>query len=468
MRDLNLRDREIHPEDPETDRRQGRAQRQVTPRKALAELTPAGRSATSILVEQNEVRVPDLVGLRFARMLVDPLHFYRGAAAVMAADLGASPTTGIEVMCCGDAHLSNFGVFAAPDRSIVFDLNDFDEAAAAPAEWDLKRLVTSAILTARNRGFSEATVRDIADGTAEAYRRASNELLRMSVLDRFYLRVEPERTSVNVSKSLDKVVRRGIAQARKRTSARAFDRLTEPDSDGIPRFRETALTRHVPLSDERALLDAIAEYIDSVGVDVRLLLAHFTATDIAMRVVGVGSVGTGCTLTLFQDGDGHTLILQSKQAGRSVLEQYGGIAQPLELTELIHERGQGGRVVAMQRILQALSDPFLGSLRVTDARGIEFELYVRQFHDMKGGIEVEQLDDEPFVTYARACAVTLARAHAQSPLTAQVSGYLGDGARAGEALLEWGHAYARRSRDDYELFVARAAEAEEGARENHP
>lgn len=451
VRDLNLRDREIVLEDPDTDRQRGRAQRKATPRKALAELVAADRSATEILVDQNASRVPELVGLRFARMLVDPAHFYRGAAAVMAADLAASPTSDIDVMCCGDAHLSNFGVFAAPDRALVFDLNDFDEAAVAPAEWDLKRLVTSAIVLARDNGFSDATVGDIAEGAAQAYHSASAYLLEMSVLDRFYLRVEPGSGSVNISKELDEVLRRSIARARKRTSVRAFDRLTAPDAHGTPRFKQTSLTRHVPMSDESALREAVDEYTSSARVDVRLLLAHFTATDIAMRVVGVGSVGTRCYITSLIDAHGTPLILQIKEAKRSVLEQYGGRAQPPALREAINSHGEGRRVVDGQRILQAGSDMFLGTTRVGGAH-----YYVRQFHDMKGGLDPSGLGEVSFAEYAQACAVTLARAHSQSDNAAVLRGYVGGGGRALGAIVAWCFRYADKTVADYEELRAAA------------
>ena len=461
--------RAILPESREAGRARGKRLRRTVPRRGLAELSAGPRDPMAIIDEQNATRLQELVPLRTERMSQSPFAFYRGTAAIMAADLAGEPHTGILVPSCGDAHVANFGFYATAQRTLVFDLNDFDEAAWAPWEWDLKRLVASVVIAGQATGRADAVISDAARTAVGSYALAMRAAAGAAPLQRYYAHFEAGGAKSQMRSGSRKAVDRAIKDARKHTGEHASRKLTEADESGRLRFVLQPPTM-TPLAPElhARLLEMTQQYLRTAGPDIALQLRHYAVVDSVQRVVGVGSVGTGCTLTLFQDGDGHTLILQSKQAGRSVLEQYGGIAQPLELTELIRERGQGGRVVAMQRILQALSDPFLGSLRVTDARGIEFELYVRQFHDMKGGIEVEQLDDEPFVTYARACAVTLARAHAQSPLTAQVSGYLGDGARAGEALLEWGHAYARRSRDDYELFVARAAEAEEGARENHP
>jgi uncharacterized protein (DUF2252 family) len=201
-----LRDRLIHLEVPSEDVARGRALRKTVPRRALAQLTPSARSATEILVEQNADRLRELVPLRFARMLTDPFSFYRGSAAVMAADLAASPSTGIEIMCCGDAHVSNFGMYAAPDRAIVFDLNDFDEAAVAPAEWDLKRLITSAIVGGRHARYPTKAIRRFVEQALVAYQTGLQATLEMDVLDRYYLRLEPEHYTGEVSKDLQGVV----------------------------------------------------------------------------------------------------------------------------------------------------------------------------------------------------------------------------------------------------------------------
>src|SRR5689334_7960937 len=234
-----LRDRLIDVEVPSEDLARGRALRKTAPRRSLAQLTPSARTATEILVAQNAERVKELVPLRFARMLADPFSFYRGSAAVMAADLAASPSSGIEVMCCGDAHVSNFGLYAAPHRSIVFDLNDFDEAAVAPAEWDVKRLITSAIIGGRHAGYSAKAIRRAVEQALVGYQTSLETMLEtMDVLDRYYLRVEPERYAGEVSKSLHGVIQKTTSQARTRTSARVFKQITEIGPDGTPRLRE--------------------------------------------------------------------------------------------------------------------------------------------------------------------------------------------------------------------------------------
>ncbi|HOW93891.1 MAG TPA: DUF2252 domain-containing protein [Mycolicibacterium fallax] len=449
---LNLRDRDAEVEDPAADLARGRALRAQTPRRALAELGSCGRSATEILLEQNLGRVPDLVGLRMARMLVSPLHFFRGAAAVMAADLAAGPSSNIDVVSCGDAHLSNFGVFASPDRALVFDLNDFDEAAQAPAEWDLKRLVTSVILAARQRQLPEPTARDIAESTAAAYRRALAAVLQMSVLDRFYLRAALTDRPELGADGLAEVTRRTIERARRRTSERAIAKLTEPDAAGTPRFRESPpLTRHVPLADEAALLAAVAEYTASVPVDVRVLLSHFRVTDIAMRVVGVGSVGTRCYLAVLVDARGTPLILQIKQANRSVLQDYGGRVQPQSLQSAIAAHGQGRRVVDGQRILQAVSDLLLGTVRID---GDDF--YLRQFHDMKGSVNIDELDATGLGAYGRDCAAVLARAHAQSANASVFHGYFGGGGKAIDAVVSWCFRYADKTVADFDQLTEAA------------
>ncbi len=245
-----LRERLIDLEVPREDEIRGRALRKSVPRRALAQLTASDRTATEILVAQNANRLRELVPLRFARMLADPFSFYRGSAAVMAADLAASPSSGIEVMCCGDAHVSNFGMYAAPHRSIVFDLNDFDEAAVAPAEWDVKRLITSAIVGGRHADYPAKAISRCVEQALVGYQTSLQAMLEeMSVLDRYYLRVEPERYTGTVSRELQALIQKTISRARTRTSARVFEQIMEIGPDGTPRLREAPpVLQHV---DER-------------------------------------------------------------------------------------------------------------------------------------------------------------------------------------------------------------------------
>lgn len=432
----------------------GKAIRARTPRNGLGTLAPRTRDALAILDEQNATRLPELVSLRVQRMAESAFAFYRGSAAIMAADLAVEPNTGIFVPSCGDAHLANFGFYASPQRSLVFDLNDFDEAAWAPWEWDLKRLATSVILAARFAGRDEQVTRDAVLGTVRAYAAALRATATMSPLDRFYAHFEAETGIDNLPESAKRTLQAALKQARKRTTQRATKKLAVADDDGRLRFVPRPPTMlELPSEIKKQVYHLLHRYTESSSPEIRQLLHHFTVSDAIRRVVGVGSVGTRCSLTLFQDGDGHTLILQAKQAGRSVLEQYGGIAQPRELEEQVAQHGEGARVVRMQRVLQALSDPFLGYLR---ADGID--LYVRQFHDMKGGIDADTVDDESFNTYARSCGLTLARAHSQSQLSAIVSGCIGGGWRLGEAIWEWGNAYAERVESDHRAFCAQHRE----------
>jgi len=450
-----LRDRLIELEVPSEDVARGRGLRKTAPRRALAQLTPAKQTATEILVEQNADRLGELVPLRFARMLTDPFSFYRGSAAVMAADLAASPSSGIEIMCCGDAHISNFGLYAAPDRSIVFDLNDFDEAAVAPAEWDLKRLITSAIVGGRHAGYAKKAICLCVEQALASYQASLTAMLEeMDVLSRYYLRLEPEHYTGKVSKGLQAVIQKTISRARTRTSAQVFKQITEIGPDGTPRLREAPpVLQHVDEDIEAPLLDSIQEYLSAVPPDVALLLSHFRVTDIALRVVGVGSVGTRCYLVILVGPNDTPLILQIKEAVRSVLDEYGGWRQPDSLGAAVAAQGQGVRVIDGQQILQAMSDVFLGTTR-KDGR----DYYVRQFHDMKGTVETEGMSASIFGEYVVACAVLLARAHAQSANASILRGYAGTSDILHEAVAEWSYAYADKSLDDFHQLRA-AAEA---------
>jgi uncharacterized protein (DUF2252 family) len=449
-----LRDRLIELEVPGEDVARGRALRKTVARRSLAQLTPANRSATEILVAQNADRLSELVPLRFARMLADPFSFYRGSAAVMAADLATSPSTGIEIMCCGDAHVSNFGLYAAPHRSIVFDLNDFDEAAVAPAEWDVKRLVTSAIIGGRHAGYPAKAIRRCVEQALVGYQTSLEAMLEeMDVLDRYYLRLEPEHYTGKVSKGLQAVIQKTIARARTRTSARVFKQITEIGPDGTPRLREAPpVLQHVDEEIEAPLVEAVHEYLAVVPADVALLLSHFRITDVALRVVGVGSVGTRCYLVILVGPNGTPLILQIKEATRSVLEEYGGWTQPDSLNAAVEARGQGVRVIDGQLILQAMSDVFLGTTR-KDGR----DYYVRQFHDMKGSVDTEGMSASTFAEYVVACAVLLARAHSQSANASILRGYVGTSNAAHEAVADWSYAYAEKSLDDFHQLRAAAS-----------
>lgn len=458
MSNWALRDRIIDLEVPENDRERGRGLRRSNPRGALTQLNPSPRSATEILVAQNADRMPNLVPLRFARMLTDPFCFYRGSAAVMAADLAAGPSSGINVLCCGDAHLSNFGIYAAPDRALVFDVNDFDQAAVAPWEWDVKRLITSAIVGAQHAGYQPKTIRTLVEGAATAYQDALSAILDLNVLDRYYLRFEPELYRDRARKCMQSVIDRALRQARQRTSAQVVSRIMTVGAGGNLQLVENPpVLQHLDVDVETQLVESVAEYLTAVPADVALLLSHFRVTDLALRVVGVGSVGTRCYLAILTGPDGTPLVLQLKEARTSVLEEYGGIEQPQVMQDAIAAFGQGARVVDSQRVLQAMSDVLLGTAR-KDGR----DYYIRQFHDMKGSIETDGMPPAAFGDYVSACSILLARAHAQSANASMLRGYVGGGDTVRKAIVDWSYAYAEKALDDFHqlLSAAKAGEIE--------
>jgi len=430
---------------------QGLAARKQTSRRTLSRLTTSGRDPLAILAAQNRTRVPELVPLRAERMSANPFAFYRATAALQAADLARDPHSGILVASCGDAHVANFGFYASPQRTLVFDLNDFDEAAWAPWEWDLKRLVASIVIAGQVTSRDETVVDAAARAAVFAYARTLTSSVEASPLERFYLHSDVDAALTTMDRPSRRAMRAAIREAQKRTGEQAARKMTQLGEDGRRRFVEQPPTMtHVTSEFAELLQEYVENYIGSADLSVRMLLQNYVFADIARRVVGVGSVGTRCWVMAFQDGDARALLLQVKEAGRSVLAEYGGIEQPAAAERFITRMGQGGRVVGLQKTLQAFSDPFLGHAKGPEGR----DFYVRQFRDMKGGITAETLEDAPFATYAQVCAITLARAHAQSQTAAQVAGYVGNGRVVADAVLEWAHAYAALSRADYDAFVA--------------
>ena len=433
-------------------RADGRAARSRTPRSVHAEfVADPGRDPLGIIERQNADRLPDLVPLRMSRMAESPFAFYRGTAAIQAADLAGSPDSGRLVVACGDAHLTNFGIFAAPDRSLVFDLNDFDEAAIAPWEWDVKRLVTSVVIAADDNGFDAADAEAAALAATASYRITMRALAKRTALERYYQRsVATELPGMSASSV--KALNRTLKRAAKRTSSRVAAKIMETAPDGTQQIREQPPTLlHVESELEDRLGDLVAAYRRSASPDIALLLAQYTPTDVARRVVGVGSVGTRCTIAVFTGPHGEPLILQMKEAGRSVLDEYGELDRRpgRGITALDAPADGGERVVTFQRVLQSSSDAFLGHLQF-GGRGF----YVRQFRDFNASIEVSELDPPAFLDYVRACGHQLARAHAQSPGAGFIAGYLGSNDVFDRALTSWAQQYAARSLADYRAFVA--------------
>ena len=395
--------------------------------------------------------------IRYGRMLVSPFTFYRGAAYIMAADLAGMPRTGLHVQLCGDAHLSNFGVYAAPDRRLVFDTNDFDETLPGPFEWDLKRLVASFAVAGRDRGFDEGRREAINLTVSRSYREAMAEFASMRNLELWYSRVDIDdifaRLSPQVSAKAVERAERTVAKARTKDSLAAFKKLTRV-VDGEPRIvSDPPLI--VPISelftDEQAIEGArlvIREYRRTLLGDRRHLLERFRLVDVARKVVGVGSVGTRAFILLFLGHDDEDpLFLQMKEAQASVLEPFlgkSGLAS------------HGQRVVEGQRLMQAASDTMLGWIHVTGFDGVERDYYLRQLWDSKGSALIDVMEPKTMKAYATLCGQTLARAHARSGDAVAISSYLGTSDAFDRALAAFAEAYADQNERDYAALKAAA------------
>ena len=443
------------PKAVETRMAEGRAERESVPLEAHGEWAAAdGRpDPIAILEEQNATRVPELVPIRHGRMIVSPFTFYRGSAAIMAADLAQTPNTGLRVQCCGDAHLSNFGVFAAPDRRLVFDLNDFDETLPAPFEWDVKRLVASFVVAARDNGHRRKEQRAAARAAAAAYRKTMAKATAMRFLEVWYARVDAEDLLGGLEdKATIKSARKGLAKARKRTSLGSLSKFAQRADGGYRIKQQPPVIVRPPdamYGDlEQIVRQGLTDYARTLSPERRLVLDHYHYADFARKVVGVGSVGTEAFMVLLMgDRDDDPLFLQVKEADTSVLAPYAGADE--------YEQ-QGERVVLGQRVMQAASDPFLGWATGTGARGREF--YVRQLRDMKGSAVIEAMPPARLARYGEICGVTLARAHARSGDAAKIAGYLGDDDTFDRALEHFAVAYADQNDADYAEFTGAADE----------
>ena len=438
---------------------EGRAERETVPLEAHGEwATPERRpDPVGIIEKQNAARVPELVPIRHGRMIVSPFTFYRGTAAIMASDLSRSPTTGLRVQCCGDAHLSNFGMFAAPDRRVVFDLNDFDETLPAPFEWDVKRLVASVVVAARNNGHRRKEQRTAARVTAAAYRRTMAKAAGMRFLDVWYTRFDADKLLAEigprVKKSDMKAARKALAKAQTRTSLGSLSKYAQR-VEGSYRIKQQPPVIVRPPETMTDAFDEIirrglGDYARSLSPDRRVVLDHYHYVDYARKVSGVGSVGTEAMMILLMgDREDDPLFLQLKQANPSVLAPYAGAG------EYEHD---GERVVHGQRLMQAASDAFLGWVTGTGARGHKF--YVRQLRDMKGSAAVETMKPAWLQIYGELCGTTLARAHARTGNAAKITGYVGDDDTFERALERFAVAYADQNDADYAAFT-NAAEAD--------
>ena len=408
----------------------------------------AGRTdPLAILHAADATRQPDLVPLRYGRMLQTPFTFYRGSAGVMAADLAHTPTTGIHVQACGDAHLMNFGGFATPERQLIFDINDLDETLPAPWEWDVKRLVASFVLAARANGLSDRDGRDAAVACARSYRNQMRNFSEMDVLETWYARLDEADYLAMLPKYQKAVLRKRIAKATARSSAElVFPKLVETDGRAASHPRHPS--HHFPCGRHR-VAPAIwtcagtcsRKYRETLAEDRRVLFDRYRLVDVAIKVVGIGSVGTLCMVALMMSIAGHPFFLQVKEANASVLEAYAG------KSAYAHH---GERVVQGQRLMQPASDLFLGW--GTGPKGRQF--YLRQLRDVKLSPLVETYDAEMLSIYAKACGWVLARAHAKAGDPWAISGYLGRQDEFDEAMGKFALAYADQAERDHAALAA--------------
>jgi uncharacterized protein (DUF2252 family) len=434
----------------------GKAARAEVPRSshAIFEPPPARVDPVELLDRQAQTRVPELVPIRYGRMLVSPFTFYRGAAMIMAHDLAPTPRSGLRVQCCGDAHLSNFGVFASPERRLVFDVNDFDETLPGPWEWDVKRLAASMLIAARDNGYPTKDQERVVLDTVGRYRTAMAEFAGMTNLEVWYSRLEIESVIRELAPQFkQKMLQRAektLAKARTKDSMAAFSKLTESVNGEVRIVDQSPLIvpiEQLAAGQERdemfeALHQLLRGYRRTLEFDRRVLLEQFSLTDFARKVVGVGSVGTRAWIALLVGHDGQDpLFLQIKEAEASVLEDALG---PSEFAN------HGERVVTGQRLMQATSDIFLGWLHVDsglDGRPRDF--YGRQLKDWKGSAEIEQMVPKGMATYGTLCGWTLARAHARSGDRIAIASYLGNSDRFDRAIFDFSKAYAQQNEHDY-------------------
>ena len=425
---------------------QGKALRQQVPRSTHANwmAQKKGRDPVAILSETDRDRIPTLLPIRYARMLQSPFAFLRGSASVMAFDLAQGPTTGIRVQACGDCHLLNFGAFATPERHVIFDINDFDETLPAPWEWDIKRLAASVMVAGRYRGFAERQCSEAVLIAVRAYRENLAVYATWPELQVWYARIDAEQMLAKASKA--KPSRPGAASDARRApnmSARLLPKLTEVIG-GKRRIKDEPPLVYHPRREKafsRRVRAAIQRYRRSLPAERRALVDRYEVIDVAMKVVGVGSVGTFCAVALLEADVDDPLFLQLKQARASVLEPYAGKSA---------YRNQGERVVVGQRLMQSASDMFLGWSRIGKP---PVDFYFRQLRDTKVSVNLDTLPLAGFINYAHYCGWTVARAHAKAGDAAVISGYLGRSDAFDAALKRFARAYADQTEQDHSALV---------------
>jgi uncharacterized protein (DUF2252 family) len=433
-------------------RAKGKALRDAVPRVSQAGWKPpkGRRDPVEIVSESNVGRLVNLVPIRFGRMSASPFAFYRGSAALMAADLAKTPTSGIRVQACGDAHLMNFGGFATPERNVIFDINDLDETLPAPFEWDLKRLAASVVIAAQHLRLPDSDAARMATDLVREYRERMANYASMRALDVWYDKIDlqkyEDRTGdpAAVKVARQRMAERIETEKRKNVPEHLYPKLVSQEGTR-PRIKDEPPLIFHPTAEQAPGLktgaaEAIAAYRESLPEHTRTLFDRYHFFDYAVKVVGVGSVGTVCGVCLFMAADDDPLFLQVKEARASVLEPYAG--------KSLHPN-HGQRVVVGQRIMQAASDVFLGWTRTKVGR----DVYVRQLRDMKMSAVIEDWDTPLLRQYGRMCAHALARAHARSGDAAMISGYMGSGAIFDDAIGEFAVEYADQNQSDYRAFT---------------
>jgi hypothetical protein len=446
----------------------GRAAREHSKRSSHRVLGDVHRNAVDLLKESSAGRVQKLVPLRYGRMAVSPFTFFRGSAILQAHDLSRTPDTGLVLPICGDGHLMNFGGFATPERQLVFDLNDFDEVALGPFEWDLKRLTASLVVAARHMRLSRSLAGELVMTAVNEYRDRMLQYAQCGALELWYERITFDRMAETaLTPERRRSVRRGMEKAASRTQESMLDKMCEHVGDDLLMRDAPPGLFHVHgantlfgsddewfrAGDWRKLIGPMyGEYLQTLAHDRRELLSHFSARDLAFKVVGVGSVGTRCLVLLTTDHMGKPLFLQIKEAHQSVVSKYFK-------GQTLHHDGE--RVVRGQRVLQAASDIFLGW--ATDPSGRHF--YVRQLRDMKLSANIELFDNDLLLGYARLCGWVMARAHAKASGKAiEIGAYIGRGDQFGEALTEYAFACADQVERDYDVFLKACRSGELEAR----
>lgn len=428
----------------------GREARARVPREALGDLPGADRDPLPILAASNAGRVASLIPIRHGRMLKNPFAFYRGAAALMAHDLAALPHSGISVQLCGDAHLANFGLFASPERRVLFGINDFDETLPGPFDWDLRRLAASFAIAARQRGHGERRQRRVVATLCATFRESMGSAVGVDTLEAWYREVTADEVLGLAQTRSERAAEKATVHKARRSTSRAFLRKGTEIVDGRLRIRESPPTTyhyraagpHEAAGFEATVRQFFADYRQTLPDDRRVLFDRYRLVDVAVRVVGVGSVGTRCYVALFMADGESPLFLQVKEARASVLE---ASLPPSDFGN------HGERVVFGQRLLQSASDIFLGWSRSV-ASGFDF--YVRQLRDMKGAFDVEDFTFEELDTYARACGIALACSMSKAGDPAAIAGYVGKSDALDDAMQRFALAYAERNEADHAAFSA--------------